>query len=283
MSPIARNSPSKRCLSRRSRAIEYPRPSVNCGKSIAISGRAGQSGASRSGSSAGLSQTPISLLARSASRCASHNASGTIAGSPFGTSASEVASRSSVQRSSAIAPSLMSCGIDALLERLDAQPADRVGETLVLVTALDIDLDQGSDHVGHLARRERRADDLAQRRRFALRAADRDLVPLGAVLVDAEHADVADVMMATGVHATGDIEIDFTDVVQVIEIVEAALDRFSDRNRLCVGERAEVPARAADDVGQQPDVGRGEAERLELAPEREECRLLHVGEDQILL
>src|SRR5258708_5717263 len=189
-------------------------------------GSAGQSAASVSGSSEGFSQTPMSARTRSASRSATQRARGTIAAAGRGTSASEVASRSSVQRSSTIAPSLMSRGIDALLERFDPEGADGVGEARVLVPARDIACDQGGDDVGHPARRERGADDLAQRRRFALRAADRTLVPLRAVLVDAEHADVANVVMAAGVHATGDVEIELTDVVQVIEIVEAALNRF---------------------------------------------------------
>src|SRR5258705_9071150 len=103
-----------------------------------MSGRAGQSAASASGSSDGLSHTPMSARARSVSRAGSQSARGTIAALARGTSATDTASRSSVQRSSTIAPSLMSRGIDALLERLDAQAADRVGETLVLLTALDI-------------------------------------------------------------------------------------------------------------------------------------------------
>ena len=73
---------------------------------------------------------------------------------------------------------------------------------------------------------------------------------------------MADVVVAAGVHAARDVELEVADVVQVVEVVEAALDRLGDRDRLRVGERAEVAARAADDVGQEADVRRREPERL---------------------
>ena len=94
---------------------------------------------------------------------------------------------------------------------------------------------------------------------------------------------MADVMMAARIHATGNVEVELTDVVQIIEIVEAALDRFGNGNRLRVRERAEVTARAADDVRQQADVGRRDTERFQLCPERKQVRLANVGENQVLL
>ena len=240
-----------------------------------MNGRVATSSASASGSSSGLSQTPTSPRASSA--VALGLPQGERHDDRHGLPAARRAlspSRSSVQRSSTMAPSLMSCGIDALLEGLDAEPAHGVDEALVLVPA--------RRRRRRSAARPRRASrcaandgpiTLPSEASFALRAADRDLVPLLAVLVDAEHADVADVMMAAGVHAAGDVEVELADVVQVVEVVEAALDRFGDRDRLGVGERAEVAARAADDVGEQADVRRGEAERLQLAPEREQLGL----------
>ena len=155
------------------------------------------------------------------------------------------------------------------LERLDAEAPHRVDEALVLVALVDIIVDQPLDHVGHLGAANDGPITLpSPRPRASLPssarpdAADGDLVPLLAVLVDAENADVADVMMAAGIHAAGNVEIELADVVQVVEVVEAALDRLGDRDRLGVGQRAEIAARAADDVGQQADVRRGEAERL---------------------
>ena len=72
------------------------------------------------------------------------------------------------------------------------------------------------------------ADHLADAGVVALTAAERDLVPLLAVLIDAENADGAEVMVAAGVHATGDVELQFADVVLVIQILETLLDRRGD-------------------------------------------------------
>ena len=121
-----------------------------------------------------------------------------------------------------------------------------------------IDVDDLRDHLGALRRRQTTADDLADRGRCpGCRRAD--LVPLLAVLVDAEDADVADVVVAAGVHAAGDVERNVADVV-----------RGSRGRRNAPGWRwrsgstwrwpgAEVAAGAADDVGQQADVGRRQA------------------------
>jgi hypothetical protein len=49
--------------------------------------------------------------------------------------------------------------------------------------------------------------------RAAVGAAERDLVPLLAVLVDAEDADVAAVVVAAGVDAAADVQVDVADVV----------------------------------------------------------------------
>src|SRR5258705_6934160 len=172
------------------------------------------------GSSSGASHTPMSPRAKRAARRACHSASGTITGIPSGTSASVDASRNSVQRSSTIVRPLMSCRIDAILEGVEPDAPDRVDEPLVLVPVLDVDVDELHDHLGHLGRRERWSDHLAERRVVTLRAAKRDLVPLLAVLVDAEDADVADVMVAAGVHATGHVELEIPEVVQVVHVVE---------------------------------------------------------------
>src|SRR5260221_4727870 len=178
---------------------------------------------------------------------------------------------------------LISLAIDLFLEGRDADSLYDIDETLYLtVPALEVALDQAFDHVRQVGARERRTEDLAEGG-GRLISADLDLVPLLAVLIDAEDADVADVVVAAGVHAAGDVEVELADVEHVVEVVEAALDRFRDRDRLSIGERAEVAARAGDDVGEQADVGRREAERARLAPEIDQAVLAHVGEDQVLL
>src|SRR5690606_25187307 len=57
---------------------------------------------------------------------------------------------------------------------------------------------------------------------------------------------------------------------------------FRHRDRLGVGEGAEVPAGAADQVGESADVGGGEPEGLGLLPELEQPGFFHVGEDDVL-
>src|SRR6185503_4262484 len=136
---------------------------------------------------------------------------------------------------------LISLAIDLFLEGLDSDSLHHVDEALRLaVPAREVALDQAFDHVRDVGARERRAEDLAQggagpaRTVFSLVSADLDLVPLLAVLIDAQDADVE----------------------HVVEVVEAALDRFRDRNRLGIGERAEIAAGTSNDVGEQAHVGR---------------------------
>src|SRR5712692_9195948 len=194
-----------------------------------------------SGPSFASSHTPIFLgWARKSSRRPSQSASGTITSPDSGTSGSSPAGPALKQQpiSATKRRSLISVAIHEFLEGLDADAVHHVDEALgVAVAAREVAVDQPLDHVGHFGASERRADHLAQRRGHAGTdlpqvAADLDLVPLLAVLVDAEDADVADVMMAAGVHAARDIEVELADVVQVVEIVEATLDRFRHWDRL---------------------------------------------------
>ena len=69
--------------------------------------------------------------------------------------------------------------------------------------------------------------------------------------------------------------------MQVVEVVELALDGFGDRNGLGVGEGAEVAARAADDVGEEAKVRRVETQQPHLVPERHQLILAHIGEHQL--
>src|SRR5687768_10172970 len=135
---------------------------------------------------------------------------------------------------------LMSVAIDALLEWFDADAMHDVDEALgFAVATFQIHTDKFFNHLRNIRARERRPEHLAERGRRLI-SADLDLVPLLAVLIDAEDADVADVMVAARVHAAGDIQIQLADLVQVVEIVEALLDRLRDRDRLRVRQRAEV-------------------------------------------
>src|SRR5437667_2063076 len=170
-----------------------------------MSGKRCTSPASASGPSLASSHTPsgpVSTRERSSSRRASQSASGTMTSPRVGTSGnSPLGPRSSrCQLSATMRRSLISVAIHEFLEGFDADAVHHVDEALgVAVAAREVAIDQPLDHVGHLGAGEGRADHLAQRRAharadLALVAADLDLVPLLAVLVDAEDADLADMM-----------------------------------------------------------------------------------------
>src|SRR5918994_1989513 len=132
----------------------------------------------------------------------------------------------------------MSWRIDTSLERRHADAAEGVEEALFLVTLGDIDADDTLDRIDDFVESDRRADHFAERRvRAAGRAAERDLVPLLAALIDAEDADVADRVVAAAVHAARHLELDLAEVVQVIQVVEPLVDLRGDRDRARIGER----------------------------------------------
>ena len=51
-------------------------------------------------------------------------------------------------------------------------------------------------------------------------AAERDLVEFLAVLVDAQDADMADMVMAAGIDAAGDLDLQLADILQARQIGE---------------------------------------------------------------
>ena len=120
----------------------------------------------------------------------------------------------------------------------------------------EIGFNQALHHLGYLVARNRLADDFSQCRMNALSSAYADLVPLFTVFLDAENADMADVVMTAGIHATRDVQVKLANVMQVVEVIKAVLDRLGDGNGYRVGERAEVTTWASDDVGQQADIRR---------------------------
>src|SRR5690606_18798723 len=172
---------------------------------------------------------------------------------------------------------LMSLGIDALLERGEADTGIGVDELLVPLAVLHVDGEDFFDHVRHFVLVERGPEHVAETGVVIGAAAQLDLVELLTLLVDAEDTDIAHMVVAAGIHAAGDVEAQVAEIVEVVEIVEAALDGFRHRDRLGVGEGAEVPAGAADQVGEGADVGGGEPEGLGLLPELEQPGFFHVG------
>src|SRR6202795_860328 len=257
-----------------------PRPSLNFGKSTAISAILSKSSTSSAGSSSGASHTPIGSFlcaAVSAFLCSFHHVNGTItlAGKSASTAGSVPSSpaRTTVQSSSTTSRFLiikamclflsdssmcrLARRVHAFLERRDADTAICLDEPLAFNAVLNERIDHLRHHVRHLFRRERRTNHAAEMRARcarALLAAERDLIPLRAVFIDTEHTDVADVMMTARVDTTRDVERQVAEVVHVVEIAETLLNRLRNRDRLGVRERAEIAARARHDVGQQTNI-----------------------------
>src|SRR5687767_14345853 len=99
-------------------------------------------------------------------------------------------------------------GIQCLLERIGAEPTISVEEALLgAAPAGKIGLDDGLDGPNHALTGERRPDDLAYSGRLVSAPPERDLVELLPLLVDAENADVADMMMAAGINAARDLDL----------------------------------------------------------------------------
>ena len=109
-----------------------------------------------------------------------------------------------------------------------------------------------------------------------------DLVKFLALLVEAEDADVADMMVATGVDAARDIDLDLTDLFLAADVGELARDRLGHGDRTCCRQRAVVEARAGDDVAGKAIVRRSQTGRLECLPDGEDIILLHMRKHDVL-
>src|SRR5690606_10411478 len=191
------------------------------------------------------SRTPTGVLrARSASRSACQRSSDTITG-PSGSASS---SPTVTNLSSTNSPFLMSF-IEALLERLDADAAIGVDEPLALVALADIGRDDGLDRVDDFLFGEGTADDVADGRLLVRRATERHLVIFDALLVDAENADMADMVMAASVDAARGVDLQLADIVLALDVGEAARNLLRQGNRAGIGERAIIESRAGDLVG----------------------------------
>src|ERR1700744_2719134 len=121
----------------------------------------------------------------------------------------------------AIFPFLTS-GIDALPEWFDTEPLHRVDEQLVGTDAQsEISLNNVLDHVGDFALFDGGADQGADFGILVGAAADRDLIKLLAVLLDAENPDVTDMVMAAGIDAARNVDVQPPDQLGGIVIGKA--------------------------------------------------------------
>ena len=146
---------------------------------------------------------------------------------------------------------------------------------------------QRLDRINHLIGRKRGPDDPARHRRGRqggpVRSAQGDLVPLGPVLVHAQHADVPTVVVATGIDAPADVKVDVPHVEDGVQVVETLGQFGGDGDGACVGQRAEVAPWAGDHVGDQADVGRGIARRAGGFIDSRQVLHAHPGQQQILI
>src|SRR5690349_2414653 len=174
-------------------------------------------------------------------------------------------------------------GIEGLLERLRSKPAIGVEEGLAVMAQADISLDDGVDRIGHFVTGKTRPENGADRGALARGAAERDLVELLALLIESQDSDVADMMMAAGVDAAGDVDLERPDLMLPVEIGEAPGDRLRDRNGARRRERAVVEAGAGNDVAGKPEIGGGETVGREHLPDGEDVVALDMRQDEVLV
>src|SRR3569623_961696 len=160
------------------RALENPRPSRNMGKSISTSRTRSSTGARRSPSSPASMRTETALPW-------SRNTSRLTAGSS-GTESSR--KRKAVASRCAWGMGLPLSAINRFLERLHTHTPVSIEETLAGFSDLAVAVDRALDRVDDPGLVEAGAGDLGLADVFRPRAAEQQLVVLGALPVDAEDA-----------------------------------------------------------------------------------------------
>src|SRR5262245_56876683 len=185
--------------------------------------------------------------------------------------------------SSTIRPDLTS-GIDTFLEWFDAETFHGVDEQFFGgIAQFHVGGDHVLDDVGDFAIAHRRPEQGAEPGVLVGAAPERDLVEFLAVLLDAEDADVADMVVAAGVDAAGDVDVEAPDGARELVVAEALRQLLRDWDRAGIGEAAIVEAGAGDDVGDEPDIRRRKLLRFELLPKPQEIALRHMRQHQVLL
>src|SRR5581483_7584200 len=229
------------------------------------------------GTSLGSRRPRSPFRRQSASRSLDQRFSDTVTASPSGTGAASSRCR---QGSATKRPSLMS-GIERLLERRVADAAIGVGKALAAAPFVEIDIDELVDRAGHGVGGHRGTDDGAQRGVLVGAAADGDLIELLAVLIDPQNADMADMMVAAGVDAAGNLDAELADLMVALGEMLAQLLRHGKGAR--VGEAAIIEAGAGDDVAGESGIGMAEIGGLELAPDFRQIAAAKMRQHQVLL
>ena len=90
-------------------------------------------------------------------------------------------------------------------------------------------------------------------------------------------------MMPAGIDAAGDVDVQLPEIAGKVEIAEATRQFLGDRYGAGIGKTAIIEARTGDDVGDEADIGGGDPDGVERAPQRRQVALRHMGQHQVLL
>ena len=131
--------------------------------------------------------------------------------------------------------------------------ANCIDEAFTFASLGQIDRYNAFDRLGHSFGVDARAEPLAERGSRWV-AAKRDLVVLDAGLIEPENADVADMMVAAGIDAAGNLDAELGRSAAAVRVGETPRNRLRDRDRAGGGERAIIQTRAGDDVGDQAGI-----------------------------
>src|SRR5262245_29244038 len=231
------------------------------------------SSAASSGDSAASSRSPIgSARASSEPRSFWNRASETSTG-PWAGNGSP----------SATGVKARSAGIEAFLEWTRADPAIGVQQALTVLPKLRVGGDHVFDGIGNAFLIEAVAQDVNDRGVLRARTAEQDLVVLHAFAIDAQDADMANVVVAARIDAAGNLDLELAEIVLAFEIGKAARNLLGDIDRPRIGEVAVIEPGAGNYVGGEAMVRRGEVEIIELAPQGKQIALAHMREHEILL
>src|SRR5579871_1452908 len=180
-------------------------------------------------------------------------------------------------------PSLMS-GIDTLLKGLDAEALDGFQEGLVRSLAqLEICRHDLLDDVRDLSVGDSRSEQGAKLRPLIGAPTKCDLVEFLAVLFHPQYADMADVMVPTGIDAARDVDVQPAEFAGEPKVAETTRQLLGDWDGARIGEAAVVQSRARDNVGNEADVRSRHPDSIERAPQFAEIALCHMREHEVLL
>jgi hypothetical protein len=127
------------------------------------------------------------------------------------------------------------------------------------------------------------AEDIADGGLLGAIAADTDLVELGALLLDAENANVAGVMVAAGIDAARNLYLQIANLALPVAGGELARDFLRDRDRARIGQRTEVEPGTGDHVCDQTDIARRQLVLDEHVVDLAQVADAHMGKNEVLL